>query len=258
MVSPKTLVFKPNERTKVINCLAIGGRPFEVSWYRNGYPYSSDAEGQSSNVLELNQPNINDSGTYTCRANDSISSIEQIINITIACKLEFILSVLRSMKRYYYRNVIKFCIYLDVPYFKKQEQFSVIRATVGDTVTLKMDIGGYPKPILEWEFPPLSDYNNVTVDNVTSHEIHDDGTLILRGITIRDQGSYRCTAINAFGAVSTSLEITVVPIEPRRIGRGTVIIAIACGIGYVLVMIGAYFYCRNIKDKKAYDTGMSN
>lgn len=138
----------------------------------------------------------------------------------------------------------------------KQEQFDGIRVTVGDTVTLKVDIGGYPKPTLEWEFPPLSNYNNITVDNVTSHEIYDDGTLILHGITLEDQGSYRCTAVNAFGAVSSSLKIIVIPVQPRRLGRETIIIAIACGIGYISVMIGAYFYCRNIKDKKSYDTGM--
>lgn len=83
----ETLVFKPNDRSKVINCSVVGGRPFEVSWFRNGYPYASDTDGQSSNVLQLNQPNVNDSGTYACRANDSVSSIEQLINITIACKL---------------------------------------------------------------------------------------------------------------------------------------------------------------------------
>lgn len=91
------------EGTVLLNCSASSVPPSDFTWKLNG-----TAVSEKSNVLTINKPKFEDSGTYTCEARNPITGKTVTFTHVLSVKGELIIaSVLNPLTPEMLQNTIK-------------------------------------------------------------------------------------------------------------------------------------------------------
>uniref|UniRef100_A0A3B5M8V5 Ig-like domain-containing protein n=1 Tax=Xiphophorus couchianus TaxID=32473 RepID=A0A3B5M8V5_9TELE len=118
-------------------------------------------------TLLLQQMGRKDEGDYTCHATNKLGKDERKLSVKLAS---------------------------NAPQIGLNSQ-SLVKVKLGEAVKLSCQATGEPKPRITWisphtdVIPPLSD----------KYRVVDDGTLILKKVTLADEGKYACVARNSAG-----------------------------------------------------------
>ncbi|KAJ8260293.1 hypothetical protein GJAV_G00179310 [Gymnothorax javanicus] len=184
MLTPSGVVVVKVGEPINLECKATGEPRPSVSWHRIDATHrtvmKSPVPMESNAVMQVLAARPEDSGTYSCSAQNSEGSAEMRVEVMVQMGPQ-----VPSAPR------------VSVP-----EPLMV--AVEGQTVTLRCSAHGYPTPVIAWSKlqAPLPWKHKVT-----------DGNLILPSIDRQDSGQYICNATNDMGntEVTVSLEVETPP-----------------------------------------------
>uniref|UniRef100_A0A3B4H903 Ig-like domain-containing protein n=1 Tax=Pundamilia nyererei TaxID=303518 RepID=A0A3B4H903_9CICH len=89
------------------------------------------------------------------------------------------------------------------PFFIKKP--TIQKLVEGGSVVFECQIGGSPKPHIIWK----KSGSLVDTERVRSSQSGGFLSLVIQGVGVADQGTYRCTATNEHGHNSSSAQLTV-------------------------------------------------
>uniref|UniRef100_A0A8C5CH95 Ig-like domain-containing protein n=1 Tax=Gadus morhua TaxID=8049 RepID=A0A8C5CH95_GADMO len=93
-----------------------------------------------------------------------------------------------------------------------------VKGQVGEFVTLLCNASGSPTPHIRWLLPDGNTvWHGTTVPGGAS--VQSNGSLSLAQASLKDDGSYRCMAVNQYGKPKDQLEPTLWLTRRRRVGR---------------------------------------
>ncbi|CAI5450314.1 unnamed protein product [Caenorhabditis angaria] len=170
-----------NEGSEVkVNCEVMGHPKPVITWSHNGKPFTSTRKRQlslSNNILRIYPFLEEDSGTYTCAAQNQHGSVSHDF------RLELISSVPPNI-------------------FEGPQSVS---AKVGGEVVFYCKARGIPLPDYTWSF------DGSTIGHIKGRfRVSDDGTeLRISNIEKKDEGVFSCMAGNPVGAMSADARLTV-------------------------------------------------
>ncbi|XP_075041291.1 hemicentin-2 [Mixophyes fleayi] len=192
ILTPPT-VWSANETTSVasllhgsveLKCDAKGSPPPSITWFKDKRPIVSSPRAtyrEGGRSLQLSRVQLTDAGTYTCRANNHVGTVEK-----------------------FYLLEVYVAPHIDGGGVKPL----IIRAVVGRPLDLECSATGHPPPVLSW----LKD--GLMVAERDGLQIKDGGrTLSLAAVTESSRGTFTCVAISLAGeqTVHYSLEVLVPP-----------------------------------------------
>ncbi|CAG9781712.1 unnamed protein product [Diatraea saccharalis] len=196
------------ENELVLEC-RIRGQPLPtITWMKNDKPVSSDDRFQAYYLadgvcrLAISHPTPEDSGKYTCKAENSVWSdqITHVVNFTgkerrLSPNLTTVEKSRQSRHIFESRK----------PHFGNV--LSDYKVTSGGTIGLQVEIQGSPTRV-EW----LREGRSVTAvySNARTMVEHGLYTLALSDVTEKDSGMFTCRAFSSHGIVDMNAAITVV------------------------------------------------
>ena len=212
-VSPlnNTIVRERNEIT--ITCEALGYPPLTVVWNRTNGTLSkrsrvsvSDSVTVPTEYGNVTRVSVNltitnayreDTGVYTCSANNSVGNDERSITITVQCKSLFKVNVHNR----------KF-ILLVKPEVINEITDLLMNETYTHPITFSCEAIGEPVPTISWLF------NVVLINNTNKYNIFEfaNGTVITSVLRIQNEsynaGTYTCEAKNNIDFIRKSAVLT--------------------------------------------------
>uniref|UniRef100_A0A3B3WHK2 Ig-like domain-containing protein n=1 Tax=Poecilia mexicana TaxID=48701 RepID=A0A3B3WHK2_9TELE len=164
-----TVIIQP-DRSMYAHCSAKGEPVPALKWIlpsdgtlvNNGL--QSDDSGLRNRRYQMGRK---DEGDYTCHATNKLGKDERKLSVKLGS---------------------------NAPQIGLKSQ-SLVKVKLGESVKLSCQATGEPKPRITWisphtdVIPPLSD----------KYRVVDDGTLILKKVTLADEGKYACVARNSAG-----------------------------------------------------------
>ncbi|KAK1804265.1 hypothetical protein P4O66_020302, partial [Electrophorus voltai] len=184
----------------LVDCVASGLPDPEVSWSLpdgtviNNALQSDDSGTRSrrytifgNGTLLLQQMGENDEGDYTCYAKNTLG--EDAMKVSV--------------------EVIP-----NSPQISSKDHMS-LWAPLGQSVQMKCDATGEPVPTIIW----ISPNNEIITSSSVKYQILNDGTLIIKKVTLADQGKYACVARNSAGDDIKNVNLQVEVREPHINGK---------------------------------------
>ncbi|XP_051513869.1 matrix-remodeling-associated protein 5-like [Myxocyprinus asiaticus] len=181
----------------LVDCVASGLPDPEVSWSLpdgtmiNNALQSDDGGTRNrryiifdNGTLLLQQMGKNDEGNYTCYAKNNLGEDAMKVSIQV------------------------------VPNSPQGDQISM-QASFGQSVQMKCDATGMPLSTIIW----ISPRNEIITRSSIKYQILNDGTLIIKKLTLADQGKYACVAQNPFGDRIKNVKLVVEVKEPNINGK---------------------------------------
>ncbi|KAM9858177.1 hemicentin-1 [Aulostomus maculatus] len=156
----------------VLPCEAEGSPSPLVTWSRNGHPIPPVTAGFTvlpSGSLKITDVRLIDSKLYTCTAENPAGNVSMSYNLHIQAKPRI------------------------------QPAPPLLKALIGQTVTLPCVVQGQPSPEVNWF------HNDLPV------RVNNSLPLKIQQVSLADQGTYRCEARNSAG--QETLEITLKILE---------------------------------------------
>ncbi|XP_039476218.1 hemicentin-1 [Oreochromis aureus] len=154
----------------VLPCEAEGSPSPLVTWSRNGHPIPPVTAGFTvlpSGSLRITDVRLIDSKLYTCTAENPAGNTSLSYNLHIQAKPRI------------------------------QPAPSLLKALLGQTVTLPCVVQGEPSPEISW----FRNGSPVGVKNVTP--------LRIQQVSLADQGAYRCVASNSAGQETLEIKLEI-------------------------------------------------
>ncbi|XP_067377843.1 hemicentin-1 isoform X1 [Channa argus] len=154
----------------VLPCEAQGSPSPLITWSRNGHPIPPVIAGFTvlpSGSLKITDVRLIDSKIYTCTAENPAGNVSLSYNLQIQVKPRI------------------------------QPAPSLLKALVGQTVTLPCVVQGEPRPEVSWFHNGLP----VPVKNTTP--------LRIQQVSLADQGTYRCVAKNSAGQETLEIKLEI-------------------------------------------------
>uniref|UniRef100_A0A8C7GTZ1 Si:ch211-159i8.4 n=1 Tax=Oncorhynchus kisutch TaxID=8019 RepID=A0A8C7GTZ1_ONCKI len=124
-----------------------------------------------------------DEGDYTCHAKNELGEDEMKVSIKVGP---------------------------DFPRITSKAQL-LLTARLGESAYMTCQATGEPPPTIVW----LSPSNDVITSSSTKYQTLDDGTLVIKKVTLADQGKYACVARSSAGDDIKNIKIQVEPREPH-------------------------------------------
>ncbi|CAB1325158.1 unnamed protein product [Coregonus sp. 'balchen'] len=179
-----------------VDCVASGLPDPEVSWSLpdgtmiNNALQSDDSGTRSrryvifgNGTLLLQQMGKKDEGDYTCHAKNELGEDEMKVSVKVGP---------------------------DSPRITSKAQL-LLTVQLGESAYMTCQATGEPPPTIVW----LSPSNDVITSSSTKYQILDDGTLVIKKVTLADQGKYACVARSSAGDDIKNMKIQVEPREPH-------------------------------------------
>ncbi|KAL7886132.1 hypothetical protein AOLI_G00064270 [Acnodon oligacanthus] len=190
-----------NGENFLVDCVASGLPDPEVSWSLpdgtiiNNALQSDDSGSRNrryiifgNGTLLLQQMGKNDEGDYTCYAKNTLG--EDAMKVSV--------------------QVIP-----NSPQISSKDQVS-LWAPLGHAAQMTCDATGEPPPAIIW----ISPNNEIITSSSVKYQILNDGTLIIKKVTLADQGKYACVARNSAGDDIKNVKLQVEVREPHINGKG--------------------------------------
>ncbi|KAI7802063.1 putative matrix-remodeling-associated protein 5, partial [Triplophysa rosa] len=187
----------------LVDCVASGLPDPEVSWsLPDGTMINNALQSDDSGIrnrryiifgngtLLLQQMGKNDEGNYTCYAKNTLGEDAMKVSVQVVPNL---------------------------PQISPYDQIS-IWGTFGKSTEIKCEATGVPQPTIIW----ISPRNEIITSSSVKYQILNDGTLIIKKLTLADQGKYACVARNPAGDHIKNVKLLVEVKEPKidgQIGR---------------------------------------
>ncbi|XP_028315199.1 matrix-remodeling-associated protein 5 isoform X2 [Gouania willdenowi] len=178
-----------------VDCVATGLPDPEVSWSLpdgtliNNALQSDDSGHRNrryiifgNGTLLLQQMGKKDEGDYTCYAKNQLGKDERKVSIKVG----------PNAPKIGYKSP------------------SVVTVNLGQSVQLSCTATGDPTPRILW----ISPRQEVIPASSNKFQIMEDGSLVLKKVTLADEGKYACVARNSVGDDVKNMEIEVEPQEP--------------------------------------------
>ncbi|XP_074530874.1 matrix-remodeling-associated protein 5 [Halichoeres trimaculatus] len=178
-----------------VDCVATGLPDPDVSW---GLPdgtlinnaLQSDDSGHrnrryvmfGNGTLLLQQMGKKDEGDYTCYAKNKLGKDERKVSVKVGPSAPKIRSKVQSL----------------------------VTVKLGESAKLSCQATGEPTPRIMW----VSPRNNMISMQSHKFQIMDDGMLVVKKITLADEGKYSCVARNLAGDDVKTIKLEVQPQEP--------------------------------------------
>ncbi|KAK3094564.1 hypothetical protein FSP39_003463 [Pinctada imbricata] len=181
VLKPRDTIVEAGSST-ILFCGANGktkeGKPPTITWLKDGLTIDFRATqgrlqltGNAS--LQIHSVNESDSGTYSCRADNSEDSVDADAVLKVVVKPRFVRRLVNEVAQ---RNSDLF---------------------------LRCDIYGIPKPTIYW----VKNGQNITETGYI--QVVEDKHLRILGLLPRDAGLYQCMGSNPYGSVQGVLRLTV-------------------------------------------------
>ncbi|XP_061380842.1 hemicentin-1-like isoform X2 [Danaus plexippus] len=171
----QTEVLVPEGQQVILTCI-VDGSPYPfVRWLLNDVEVTRTGKYSfNDNTLSFTG-SIDDSGTYTCEASNSLG---------------------QTQKDYY--------VDIYIPVKMQVPKDTTLKLDVGSSTTLPCVAEGYPKPNIRWTY-----YSKNPSIRPKTLKFDDTGSYKLEHIQIEDEGFYRCSASNVGGLSSVTYEVFV-------------------------------------------------
>ena len=184
-----------------------------IQWTKNNEEiFPNERVFQTNNgLLKIETAQVEDSGLYTCKAINGFGHVYANITINVLQKIDYN-SLNAADENTRYQNVPNFFDYKVLvpnarkPYFNKAPNNKPIQRDVGETLRLRCNVDGKPKPHVTWY------KNGLSVDHIS----FPDGsqktgpTLIIRNTRLHDSGIYKCVAMNNLGEINANFTVDII------------------------------------------------
>ncbi|XP_065124026.1 matrix-remodeling-associated protein 5 isoform X1 [Paramisgurnus dabryanus] len=184
----------------LVDCVASGLPDPEVSWsLPDGTMINNALQSDDSGIrnrryiifgngtLLLQQMRKKDEGNYTCYAKNTMGEDAMKVSVQVVP---------------------------NSPQISLQDQAS-IWGTFGQSVEMKCDATDVPPSTIIW----ISPRNEMITSSSVKYQILNDGTLIIKKLTLADQGKYACVARNPAGDHIKNVKLLVQVKEPQINGK---------------------------------------
>ncbi|GFY63247.1 titin [Trichonephila inaurata madagascariensis] len=179
--------FRTGEKVTLFCAIKSGTPPFSFAWMKNSQPLSEDASVEIHQLkdfssLVFTSLTLESRGNYTCKVSNAFGSdfYTEFLNVVVPPKWK------------------------SLP--KDQE------VVVGDHLSLKCEVEGYPTPVVLWKGLDKGQTENINkaVQQLNSRIKTEDAVFEINGITEEDEGDYICEASNGIGnGITHSVVISV-------------------------------------------------
>ncbi|XP_060690546.1 immunoglobulin superfamily member 10 [Hemiscyllium ocellatum] len=183
-------VVASGEGPTILNCSADGYPPPEIIWILpNGTRFTGAHKTaryqiNSNGTFLIHSPTVEDTGKYRCAAKNTIGYIEKLIILEVGQK-----------------PVIHI------------RPLGLIRSMSGDALYLHCSANGRPTPNIVWTVPSGYILNRPQIN--PRYILFENGTLVVREVSVRDRGNYICKAYNNAGDDSIITSVIVIAYPPR-------------------------------------------
>ncbi|XP_049340302.1 matrix-remodeling-associated protein 5 [Astyanax mexicanus] len=184
----------------LVDCVASGLPDPKVSWsLPDGTVINNALQADDSGTrnrrfvifengtLLLQQMGKNDEGDYTCYAKNTLGEDAMKVNVQVVP---------------------------NSPRIASKDQTSLL-APLGQAAKMTCDATGEPPPMIIW----ISPTNEIITSSSVRYQILNDGTLIIKKVTMADQGKYACVARNSAGDDIKNVKLQVEVREPHIDGK---------------------------------------
>lgn len=180
---------------------AVAGHPDPwVTWLKDGLPLTSTSrititEVEDLRILEIREVTPQDSGMYKVVLDNDVGRIEA------SARLEVISHRPASARGLRARSLSPRA---DDSYGRNIWNSSV---RYGSTARLFYDIRSVPTPFLKWY------KDGVPIESCPKFEMSSNGEvacLVIKEVTFRDQGSYKCIAMNKMNSMESTVELKII------------------------------------------------
>ncbi|KAF8793104.1 Down syndrome cell adhesion molecule-like [Argiope bruennichi] len=175
----------PNRRkSNTFLCHQIWHSPFTFSWMKNSQTLTADSSVEIHQLKDFSSlmfPSLTleSKGNYTCKVSNAFGTDfhTEFLNVVVPPK---------------WRNLSK-----------DQE------VVVGEDLSLKCEVEGYPVPTVLWKSQDKDNFNAAILQKSSRMKV-EDGILEITGVTEEDEGDYICEASNGIGnGISHTIVISV-------------------------------------------------
>uniref|UniRef100_A0A8B9K9F7 Ig-like domain-containing protein n=1 Tax=Astyanax mexicanus TaxID=7994 RepID=A0A8B9K9F7_ASTMX len=197
---PPTIKEEASEKNFLVDCVASGLPDPKVSWsLPDGTVINNALQADDSGTrnrrfvifengtLLLQQMGKNDEGDYTCYAKNTLGEDAMKVNVQVVP---------------------------NSPRIASKDQTSLL-APLGQAAKMTCDATGEPPPMIIW----ISPTNEIITSSSVRYQILNDGTLIIKKVTMADQGKYACVARNSAGDDIKNVKLQVEVREPHIDGK---------------------------------------
>lgn len=189
-------------------CEAFGVPDVSYSWFRNGQlldMFTLPDQDKNRYTIQDNVLTINslepekDQGMYQCRANNHLKAVYSAAQLRVLCESFYLFDHFIAISRILsnYQSFLSFDISALKPSFKKRPMESETYAAEGHNVTIVCKPEAAPRPEFVWK----KDGN--VIGSGGRRRILETGNLIISPVSRDDEGTYVCTAKNAYGQDET-------------------------------------------------------
>ncbi|XP_048397529.1 immunoglobulin superfamily member 10 [Stegostoma tigrinum] len=178
------------EGPTILNCSADGYPPPEIIWILpngtrlTGSHKAAHYQINSDGTFRIHGPTAEDAGKYRCAAKNTIGYIEKLIILEVGQK-----PIIHT------------------------RPLGLIRSMSGDALYLHCSANGRPTPKIVWTVPSGYILNRPQIN--PRYILFENGTLVVREMSVRDRGNYICKAYNNAGDDSSVTSVIVIAYPPR-------------------------------------------
>ncbi|XP_066593540.1 basement membrane-specific heparan sulfate proteoglycan core protein [Prorops nasuta] len=164
-----------------LQCRAIAGLPIpEIRWSRqDGRVFSRNIEQLSGGLLRLNNITVEDQGAYVCSAVNTVGSTSMTAHIEVQ----------------------------SIPVISIQPRNGILPVKLGDRIRLVCSAAGHPQPNVAWS-KHASDLDAFNLHNL-GEATPLSAVYEIYSVSLNDEGSYTCRAINAVGVTEERIQIVI-------------------------------------------------
>lgn len=166
-------------KSVTLECAAEGNPTPDITWTKKGGHMPSGQPSEQGISITLQEVDRHNEGTYTCTASNGIGDSSSI-----------------SMD-----------VLVEYPPEINTEE-AILHSGKGNSAKLVCIVHGRPLPNVSW----YKGAEPVSIDrHISSHDGEHRHTLTIDNVLDKDFGEYTCEASNAYGAVSSALQLTGLP-----------------------------------------------
>uniref|UniRef100_A0A9J8DDM0 Protein tyrosine kinase 7a n=1 Tax=Cyprinus carpio carpio TaxID=630221 RepID=A0A9J8DDM0_CYPCA len=281
MMPKQSRVFTADSLERV-TCRAPHGLPEpEVWWEHAGQRVPAEGRVRQMGLELIFSPTRGeDSGTYTCFAQNKAGQKKQELTVTVANGSDIpawveqrsgtlhFTTVTRADAGNYtclasnsqqgeIRAVVQLTVAVYVAFKLKPENTTVYQ---GHTAVLHCQATGDPPPFIQWKKK-----DKFLEADKSRFQKMPNGSLVVHDVSMEDTGSYTCIAGNSCNIAHTSAELYVVekPVQhsladdekaPYKMIQ-TIGLSVGAAVAYIIIVLGLMFYCKQRRNAKRLQKG---